>query len=93
MDKFETKMLRQELEALRLQVADLAAAQNNDRTEAIKAINAANDAVTEVHTDMCQYIAEIHDVLWPIVHKNFPEFAKTQQQIDAIIKRHRPTKS
>jgi len=82
MDNHETKMLRQELEALKLQVADLTAAQNNDRAEAIKAIGALDDAITEAYI-----------VLWPIVHKNFPELSKIQQQIDAIIKRPRPTKS
>lgn len=86
-------MLRQELETLKRQVADLTAAQNNDRAEAIKAIGAANDAVTEVHAEMCQCLAEIHEVLWPIVHKNFPEFAKTKQQIDAILMRRGATKS
>ena len=82
MDNHETKMLRRELEALKRQVVDLTVAQNNDRAEAIKAILAVDNALTEICV-----------VLWPVVHKNFPEFAKMQQQIDAIINRPRPTKS
>ena len=93
MSDHETKILRQELEALRLKVADLTAAQNNDRAEAIKAILGLDDALTEVNADMCRCIAEIHEVLWPVVHKNFPDFAATQRQIEAIIKRHGRTKT
>jgi hypothetical protein len=77
----ETKILRHELDSLKIQFADLKAAQNLDREEAIKAIN-------EVHAESCRYIADIYDHLWPVLHKTFPKYAEVKKQIDDIIKRH-----
>jgi hypothetical protein len=77
----ETKTLRQEIEALKLQFADLKAAQNMDREEAIKAIN-------EVHAESCRYVADIYNHLWPVLHKIFPKYAEVKKQIDDIIIRH-----
>jgi len=34
---------------------------------------------------LCQHIADIHDRLVPLVHKLFPESAKTYRQIDEIL--------
>jgi hypothetical protein len=31
------------------------------------------------------HIIEIHDLLWPLVHRVFPGFAKAKKQIDAIV--------
>jgi hypothetical protein len=31
------------------------------------------------------HVIEIHDVLWPLVQKVFPGFARTKKQIDAIM--------
>lgn len=78
MDHYEIKMLRQEIQALRAQLDDLTKAQNNDRAEAIKAIN-------EVHKEKCEDVTKIHVLLWPLIHKIFPNFAATNQQIDAIL--------
>ena len=84
METHEIKMLRDEIKSLRDQISDLRAAQENDRKEAIAAIR-------EVYTSAYQYIADIYDYLWPVVHKNFPEYAKTRKQLDAIIKRGNKT--
>jgi hypothetical protein len=85
MENLEIKMLRQELTALREQFADLRAAQHNDRDQAIKAIK-------ELYTEMYQYVADIHDYLWPVVHKIFPEFAESKKQIDAFLSRRTAVK-
>ena len=31
------------------------------------------------------HIIEIHDLLWPLVHRVFPGFARAKKQIDAIV--------
>lgn len=72
-------MLRQEIECLRAQLVDLRAAQDNDRAEAIKFI-------LDVEKSIHQYIADIHDYLWPVIHKLFPTFAESKKQIDAFMK-------
>jgi hypothetical protein len=43
MDSYEIKMLRQELEALKTQVAELKATQSKDRAESVKAFNGLDD--------------------------------------------------
>ena len=83
MENIEINKLREEIELLKSQVADLKSAQDKDFDELSKLIK-------EVYTNAYQYIADIYDFLWPVVHKLFPEYASNKKQIDAIIKRPGP---
>ena len=78
MDHYEIKMLRQEIQVLRAQIDDLTKAQNNDREGLGKAIN-------EVHKEKCEDVTQIYVLLWPLIHKIFPDFVATTQQIDTIL--------
>ncbi len=37
------------------------------------------------------HVIEIHDILWPLVKKVFPGFARTTKQIDAIMTQSSPS--
>lgn len=83
METKEITMLRQEIAELRARIDDLTKAQNIDR----EGLLAANK---DTYQSCYQFIAEIHDYLWPLVHKVFPEYAKGQKQIDAFMKGRNP---
>lgn len=46
-------------------------------------IDAGNSEILEIY----------HDFLWPLVHKVFPGFTRTQKQIDRIVKPKSPSDS
>lgn len=71
--------LEKEVADLKAQVADLSTTQDRDFEE-------VNKLIKDVYTNAYQYIADIHDYLWPVIHKLFPNFAESQKQIDAFMK-------
>ncbi|MBV9203056.1 MAG: hypothetical protein JOY83_25610 [Alphaproteobacteria bacterium] len=44
------------------------------------------NSTTDHFKSIYQYLADIHDQLWPLVHKVFPGSTKTQNQIANIIR-------
>jgi hypothetical protein len=76
----EIHILRKEIDFLKTQIADLKATQDKDFEE-------VNRLIRDVYTNSYQYIADIHDYLWPVIHKLFPKYAESQKQIDAFMKR------
>jgi hypothetical protein len=83
METKEITMLRQEIAELRARIDDLVKAQNIDREHFISANK-------DTYQSCYQYIADIHDYLWPLIHKVFPQYAEGQKQIDAFMKGRRP---
>lgn len=83
MENEEIKILKEEIESLRWQMASLKATQDEDRRQAIKLSK-------EIYQSTYQFIADIHDYLWPVVHKLFPKYAESQKQIDAFMKSRLP---
>lgn len=63
-------------------ISDLRAAQDIDR-------KALYESISTLRKDTFQYIADIHDLLWPVFHKAFPEYAETKKRLDTIMKRGR----
>lgn len=64
-----------EMESLKAQIADIGAAFRSNVTH-------NSDHFQSIY----QYLADIHDQLWPLVHKVFPGSAKTQDQIAEAIR-------
>ena len=62
------------------EIRDLGEGFKAEVTDTTKHINSLNDEFRNVF----QYIADIHTELWPLVHKVFPDRAKTQDQIANI---------
>lgn len=84
MDGNEINELRDEIASLKKEIVDLKAVQDSDRANTISSLNG-------LYTDTFQYIADIHDYLWPMFHKLFPKFADEKQAIDAFLMRHNTT--
>jgi hypothetical protein len=78
--KAQVVALQYDVSHLKALYDDLRKAQDNDRTEAIKADK-------EIYTDANRHFADIYDYLWPLVHKVFPKCAEAQKEIDAVTKR------
>jgi hypothetical protein len=64
-----------EIKALKAEVADLGAAFKSNVADG-----------TDHFKSIYQYLAEIHEQLWPLVRKVFPGSATTQTQIATIMK-------
>jgi len=99
MTDYEAKALRQELETLSSQLAELKATQSQDRADFIKAFNELDENFLRAITDLkaaqnndrdeaTKAISDIYDHLWPVIHKIFPKYAEINRQIDDVIKRH-----
>jgi predicted nucleic acid-binding Zn-ribbon protein len=67
--------LLEKVERLETQIVDIREALKLESTNTTEHINS-----------VYKYLAEIHDLLWPLVHKAFPGFAETWKQWDSILK-------
>ncbi|WP_145754629.1 hypothetical protein [Nitrospirillum amazonense] len=80
MENEELLKIRNEISELRSQLSDMKAEYDSN-------FDSVNNLIKEVYTNAYQYIADIYDLLMPLVHKIFPQYAASKKQIDAIIKR------
>jgi hypothetical protein len=69
------KKQQADINSLKAKLADLGAA-----------FKAEVDNTSDHFKSVYQYIADIHDQLWPLVRKVFPDSAATQKQIKQIIR-------
>ncbi len=83
METKEIAMLRQEVAQLRARIDDL--------TKALEIIREWSiEANRDTYKTCYEAIAELTDYLWPVIHKVFPQYAETKDQLDAILKRRKP---
>src|SRR5271157_1237896 len=63
-------------------LADLQGALKLEAENTTEHINSLYDHVESVY----QFLADIHDLLWPLVHKEFPGFTESWKQWKTIMK-------
>jgi hypothetical protein len=75
MDEEQLLEMKKQIEALRVQYADLR-----------EAFDMEVDNTTMHVKSIYQYIASIHEYLMPVVQRVFPGLAEAKKQLDALVK-------
>jgi hypothetical protein len=76
------KRLDSEIDPLKERIMDLREALESEVTNTTEHVNALYGHIKSIY----QFLTEIHDLLWPLVHKMFPGFTETWKQWDSILK-------
>ncbi len=73
MESDDLNKIKGEISSLKTQIASIHAMMKKE-----------SDSTTRHIEYIYKYLSDIHDFLWPVVRKVFPNYAKDRKRIDAI---------